>query len=40
LLTYAEEVDAFRLAHLSDSHRAKLMAGTSGRIYNWSPAKA
>jgi L-fuconolactonase len=40
LPTYAEGVDAFRLAHLSDSDRAKLMSGTSGRIYNWSPAKA
>jgi L-fuconolactonase len=34
LLTYAEGVDAFRFAHLSDSDRAKLMGGTSGRFYN------
>jgi len=40
LLTYAEGIDAFRLAHLSDSDRAKLMGGTLSRIYNWSPAKA
>jgi len=40
LLTYAEGVDAFRLAHLSDSDRAKLMGGTLSRIYDWSPAKA
>jgi L-fuconolactonase len=40
LLTYAKGVDAFRLAHLSDSDHAKLMGGTLRRIYNWSPAKA
>jgi predicted TIM-barrel fold metal-dependent hydrolase len=41
LLTYAEGLDAFRLAdRLSDSDRAKLMGGTAGRIYNWSPSKA
>ena len=40
LLTYAEGVDAFRLATLSDSDRAKLMGGTLSRIYNWSPSKA
>jgi L-fuconolactonase len=40
LLTYAEGVDAFRLAHLSDSDRANLMGGTLSRIYDWSPAKA
>jgi L-fuconolactonase len=40
LLTYAEGIDAFRLAHLSDSDRAKLMGGTLSRIYDWSPAKA
>jgi len=40
LLTYAEGVDAFRLARLSDSDRAKLMGGTLSRIYNWSPSKA
>jgi predicted TIM-barrel fold metal-dependent hydrolase len=41
LLTYAEGVDAFRLAdRLSDSDRAKLMGGTASRVYNWSPAKA
>ena len=40
LLTYAEGVDAFRLAQLSDGDRAKLMGGTLSRIYDWSPAKA
>ena len=40
LLTYAEGIDAFRLAHLSDGDRAKLMGGTLSRIYNWSPSKA
>jgi predicted TIM-barrel fold metal-dependent hydrolase len=40
LLTYAEGVDAFRLAELSDSDRAKLMGGTASRVYNWSPSKA
>jgi predicted TIM-barrel fold metal-dependent hydrolase len=40
LLTYAEGVDAFRLAELSDSDRVKLMGGTAGRICNWSPSKA
>ena len=40
MLTYAEGVDAFRLAHLSDSDRAKLMGGMLSRIYDWSPAKA
>jgi L-fuconolactonase len=40
LLTYAEGVDAFRLARLSDSDRAKLMGGSLSRIYNWSPSKA
>src|SRR5438874_5155804 len=40
LLTYAEGVDAFRLARLSDGDRAKLMGGTLSRIYNWSPSKA
>jgi L-fuconolactonase len=40
LLTYAEGVDAFRLAQLSDSDRAKLLGGTLSRIYDWSPAKA
>ena len=39
LLTYAEGVDAFRLAQLSDSDRTKLMGGTASRVYNWSPAK-
>ena len=38
LLTYAEGVDAFRLAdRLSDSDRGKLMGGTLSRVYNWSP---
>jgi L-fuconolactonase len=40
LLTYAEGLDAFRLAHLSDGDRAKLMGGMLSRIYDWSPAKA
>ena len=40
LLTYAEGLDAFRLAKLSDGDRAKLMGGTASRIYNWSPSKA
>jgi L-fuconolactonase len=40
LLTYAEGVDAFRLAELSDGDRAKLMGGTLSRIYGWSPPKA
>jgi predicted TIM-barrel fold metal-dependent hydrolase len=40
LLTYAEGVDAFRLARLSDGDRAKLMGGTLSRIYNWSPSRA
>src|SRR5436190_6784288 len=41
LLTYAEGLDAFRLAdRLSDNDRAKLMGGTAGRIYNRSPPKA
>jgi predicted TIM-barrel fold metal-dependent hydrolase len=40
LLTYAEGVDAFRLADLSDSDRTELMGGTAARIYNWSPSKA
>jgi hypothetical protein len=41
LLTYAEGLDAFRLAdRLSDSDRAKLMGGTASRVYNWSPSKA
>ena len=41
LLTYAEGVDAFRLAdRLSDGDRAKLMGGTLSRVYNWSPSKA
>jgi len=41
LLTYAEGLDAFRLAdRLSDGDRAKLMGGTASRIYNWSPSKA
>jgi hypothetical protein len=31
---------AFRLADLSDGDRAKLMGGTTSRIYNWSPPKA
>jgi len=36
-----EPIDAFRLPdRLSDSDRAKLMGGTAGRIYNWSPPKA
>ena len=39
LLTYKEGVDAFRLAHLSDGDRDKLMGGTLSRIYNWSPSK-
>jgi L-fuconolactonase len=39
LLTYAEGVDAFRLADLSDSDRTELMGGTAARIYNWSPSK-
>ena len=40
LLTYAEAVDAFRLAdRLSDSDRAKLMGSTLSRVYNWSPSK-
>src|SRR5215468_5297306 len=40
LLTYAEGVDAFRLAdRLSDGDRAKLMGGTLSRVYNWSPSK-
>jgi L-fuconolactonase len=41
LLTYAEGVDAFRLAdRLSDSDRAKLMGGTASRVYNWSPSRS
>jgi len=41
LLTYAEGLDAFRLAdRLSDNDRAKLMGGTASRVYNWSPSKA
>lgn len=40
LLTYAEGVDAFRLADLSDSDRTKLMSDTATRIYKWSPSKA
>jgi predicted TIM-barrel fold metal-dependent hydrolase len=41
LLTYAEGIDAFRLAdRLSDSDRAKLMVGTATRVYNWSPSQA
>src|SRR5437763_2220053 len=41
LLTYAEGIDAFRLAdRLSDGDRAKLMGGTASRVYNWSPSKA
>ena len=41
LLTYAEGIDAFRLAdRLSDGDRAKLMGGTASRIYGWSPPKA
>jgi L-fuconolactonase len=40
LLTYAEGVDAFRLAdRLSDNDRTKLMGGTASRIYGWSPSK-
>jgi L-fuconolactonase len=40
LLTYAEGVDAFRLAdRLSDNDRTKLMGGTASRIYSWSPSK-
>jgi L-fuconolactonase len=40
LLTYAEGVDAFRLAdRLSDSDRAKLMGGTTSRVYKWSPSQ-
>ena len=40
LLTYAEGVDAFRLAdRLSDGDHAKLMGGTLSRVYNWSPSK-
>jgi len=41
LLTYAEGIDAFRLAdRLSDGDRARLMGGTASRIYGWSPPKA
>jgi L-fuconolactonase len=40
LLTYAEGLDAFRFADLSDSDRAKLMGGTASRIYGWSPPRA
>ena len=40
LLTYAEGLDAFRLADFSDGDRVKLMGGTASRIYGWSPPKA
>ena len=41
LLTYAEGVDAFRVADwLSDGDRAKLMGGTASKAYKWSPGKA
>ena len=39
LLTYAEGLDAFRLADLSDGDRVKLMGGTASRVYGWSPPK-
>ncbi len=40
LLTYKQGVDAFRVTdRLSDSDRARLMGGTVGRIYGWSPKK-
>ena len=40
LLTYAEGVDAFRVAdRLSDSDRTKLMGGTASRVYKWSPSQ-
>jgi L-fuconolactonase len=39
VLTYAQGVDAFRLAdRLSDSERATLMGGALQRVYNWSPS--
>jgi hypothetical protein len=40
LLTYAEGVDAFHLADLSDGDRVRLMGGTLSRIYDWSAPKA
>jgi L-fuconolactonase len=40
LLTYEQGVEAFRISdRLSDSDRARLMGGTLGRIYNWSPGR-
>ena len=40
LLTYAEGVEAFRIAdRLSASDRTLLMGGTLQRIYNWTPAR-
>ena len=41
LLSYEQGVEAFRVTdRLSDTERAKLMGGTSSRIYNWAPAPA
>lgn len=41
LLTYAQGVDAFRVAdRLSDSDRAMLMGGAAQRVYGWAPSKA
>jgi L-fuconolactonase len=40
LLTYAQGVDAFRVAgRLSDSDRATLMGEAAVRVYKWSPSK-
>ena len=40
LLSYAEGVDAFRLAdRLSETERSALMGGNAERIYEWSPAR-
>jgi len=40
LVTYAEGVDAFRVAEvLSGSDRAALMGGNVARIYDWRPAR-
>jgi L-fuconolactonase len=41
LLTYEQGVEAFRVTdRLSDGDRAKLMAGSLQRVYDWSPSKA
>jgi len=40
VLTYKEGVDAFKVTDkLSDGDRTKLMGGTIGKIYGWSPGK-